>query len=181
MQNILKTIFEYLCDRPIKKMANMVLNCPHRCASLQTRASILETLKMFCCVCCSWKFAGLEIILLQRSPHSLLTGNLCIFGKPTIAFEPIAAVRGVSRGHGKWVLVAKTIAACLWSFGRAWAGEGHFSRALGSSLKRGNELESGSCFSVTPHPPPLFFLLPPPPPNLCPNDTQPKTHGGRMA
>lgn len=58
-------------------------------------------------------FYPTELFVKKQSPHSLVTGNLCIIRRPTIAFEPIAAAHCVTRGHGKWVLVAKTVAACL--------------------------------------------------------------------
>lgn len=109
------------------------------------------------CVLSRNYFTPTELFVKKQSPHSLVTGNLCIIRRPTIAFEPIAAAHCVTRGHGKWVLVAKTAPACLWSSGRAWAGEGHVSRSFSSSLKRGNELESWAAFFFYhPHPPPLF-------------------------
>lgn len=51
--------------------------------------------------------------LFVKDKVSQQLGDWCILRKPTIAFEAIAAVRSVTRGHRKWVLVAKTIAACL--------------------------------------------------------------------
>lgn len=99
---------------------------------------------MFCVFLVQKWFYFTDSFVQEQSPHSLVTG------KPTIAFEPITAVRCVTRGHGKWVLVAKTIAARLWSSGRTWAGEGPVSRSIDSSLKRGNELESGAAFLSPP-------------------------------
>lgn len=113
--------------------------------------------EIFVCVCVApesllvrkW-FYLIDLVVKEQPPHSLMTGNLCIIRKPTITFKPMAAVRCVTRGHRKWVLVVKTIAVCLWSSGRTWAGEGHVSKSFGSSLKRGNELESWAAFLSPP-------------------------------